>query len=210
MDKVILVKHPLIDHSLTILRDKTTSLEEFRKHSAIVSKILFLESTKNLNLKPKNVQTPLEKFEGRELSEKVIVIPVLRAGLAMLFALQEILPTVSVGFIGLERDEKTAIARQYYQKFPKIEKHNNVIVIDPMLATGGSIDNTLEILKEKGIEDVVIVSVLSAPEGLERINKKYPNVIIFTAAIDKGLNDVKYILPGLGDYGDRYFGTEVL
>jgi len=209
MDKVMVVKHPLIENSLTILRDKNTRLEVFREHSAVVSKILFLEAAKNLNLKAKTIETPLISFEGSEISGRVVVVPVLRAGLAMLFAIQEILPTVSVGLIGLERDEKTARAREYYRKFPKIMPEDKVFVIDPMLATGGSIEDTLRALSEKEITVDCVISIVSAPEGIARVTKAYPDVLIFTAAIDKELNDKKYIVPGLGDYGDRYFGTDV-
>jgi uracil phosphoribosyltransferase len=209
MDKVIVVKHPLIENSLTILRDKNTRLEVFREHSAVVSKILFLEATKNLKLKQKEVETPLVPFTGSEVSGRIVVVPILRAGLAMLFAIQEILPTVAVGLIGLERDEKTARAREYYRKFPKILPNDKVFIIDPMLATGGSIDDTLKTLKEKEIKADVVISIVSAPEGVSRIVKNYPDISIYTAAIDKGLNSKKYIIPGLGDYGDRYFGTDV-
>jgi uracil phosphoribosyltransferase len=209
MDKVTVVKHPLIENSLTILRDKNTRLEVFREHSAVISQILFLEATKNLNLKPKEIETPLTAFTGSEVSGRIVVVPILRAGLAMLFAVQEILPTVAVGLIGLERDEETARAREYYRKFPKINPEDKVFVIDPMLATGGSIDDTLKALKEKGIIVESVISIVSAPEGIDRVTKTYPGVSIFTAAIDKELNDKKYIVPGLGDYGDRYFGTDV-
>jgi uracil phosphoribosyltransferase len=209
MDKVMVVKHPLIENSLTILRDKNTKLEVFREHSAVVSKILFLEAAKHLNLKPKKIETPLISFTGSEISGRVVVVPVLRAGLAMLFAIQEILPTVSVGLIGLERDEKTARAREYYRKFPKILPDDKIFVIDPMLATGGSIDDTLKALREKEVQVDCVISIVSAPEGIARVTKNNPDVAIFTAAIDKELNDKKYIVPGLGDYGDRYFGTDV-
>jgi uracil phosphoribosyltransferase len=209
MDKVTVVRHPLIENSLTILRDKDTKLEVFREHSAVISKILFLEATKNLNLKPKEIETPLTAFVGSKVSGRIVVVPILRAGLAMLFAIQEILPTVAVGLIGLERDEETARAREYYRKFPKILPEDKVFVIDPMLATGGSIDDALQALGEKEIKVDCIISVVSAPEGIARITKKYPDVSIFTAAIDKELNSKKYIVPGLGDYGDRYFGTDV-
>jgi uracil phosphoribosyltransferase len=209
MDRVTLVKHSLIENSLTILRDKNTKLEEFREHSAVVSKILFLEAVKNLNLKPKKIETPLTIFNGSEISGRIVVVPVLRAGLAMFFAIQEIFPAVLVGLIGLERDEATAIAREYYRKFPKILPDDKVFVIDPMLATGGSIDDTLKALKTKGITADCVISIVSAPEGIARVVKNYPQVLIFTAAIDKELNDKKYIVPGLGDYGDRYFGTDV-
>jgi len=209
MDKVTVVKHPLLENSLTILRDKNTKLEVFREHSAVVSKILFLEAAKNLNLKSKTIETPLAAFTGNEISGRVVVVPILRAGLAMLFAIQEIFPTVAVGLIGLERDEKTARAREYYRKFPKILSDDKIFVIDPMLATGGSIDDTLRVLKEKDIKVDCVISIVSAPEGITRVIKNHPEVSIFTAAIDKELNDKKYIVPGLGDYGDRYFGTDV-
>lgn len=209
MDRVTVVKHPLIENSLTILRDKNTKLEVFREHSAVISKILFLEATKNLNLKPKEIETPLTSFTGSAVSGRVVVVPILRAGLAMLFAIQEILPTVAVGLIGLERDEETARAREYYRKFPKINLEDKVFVIDPMLATGGSIDDTLKALKTKEITADCVISIVSAPEGIARVVKNYPDISIFTAAIDKELNDKKYIVPGLGDYGDRYFGTDV-
>jgi uracil phosphoribosyltransferase len=209
MDKVTVVKHPLLENSLTILRDKNTKLEVFREHSAVVSRILFLEATKNLELKPKIVETPLISFTGSEISGRIVAVPILRAGLAMLFAIQEILPTVAVGLIGLERDEETARAREYYRKFPKILPNDKVFIIDPMLATGGSIDDALKALKEKKIRVEVVISIVSAPEGIARIVKNYPDVSIYTAAIDKGLNNKKYIVPGLGDYGDRYFGTDV-
>jgi uracil phosphoribosyltransferase len=209
MDKVTVVKHPLIENSLTILRDKNTKLEVFREHSAVISKILFLEATKNLNLKPKEIETPLTAFIGSEVSGRIVVVPILRAGLAMLFAVQEILPTVAVGLIGLERDEETARAREYYRKFPKILSDDKVFIIDPMLATGGSIDDALKALREKDIKVDGVISIVSAPEGIARIVKDYPDISIFTAAIDKELNSKKYIVPGLGDYGDRYFGTDV-
>jgi len=209
MDKVTVVKHPLIENSLTILRDKNTNLEVFREHSAVISKILFLEATKNLELKQKEVDTPLVHFIGSEISGRIVVVPILRAGLAMLFAIQEVLPTVAVGLIGLERDEETARAREYYRKFPKILPNDKVFVIDPMLATGGSIDDALQALKTKEIKVDTVISIVSVPEGIARIAKKYPDISIFTAAIDKELNDKKYIVPGLGDYGDRYFGTDV-
>lgn len=209
MYNVTLVKHPLIENSLTILRDKNTRLEVFREHSSVISKILFLEAAKNINLRPKKIETPLTSFTGSEVSGRIIVVPILRAGLAMLFAIQEILPTVAVGLIGLERDEETARAREYYRKFPKISPQDKVFVIDPMLATGGSIDDTLKALREKEIKVDCVISVVCAPEGIARVTKKYPEVSIFTAAIDRELNDKKYIVPGLGDYGDRYFGTDV-
>jgi len=206
-NQVICVSHPLLEQSLTVLRDKRTTTEEFRRHADIVSKIILIEATKHLSMKVRNIETPLAPFAGSELADKVIVVPVLRAGLAMLIALREFLPAVSVGFIGLERDEQTAQAREYYQKMPKIFASHIVMVIDPMLATGGSFDNTVTALKAKGAKRIVVVSVVSAPEGLKFFRNRHPDVLVITGAIDDHLNAQKFIVPGLGDFGDRYFGT---
>lgn len=207
MKNVSVISHPLIDHSLTILRDRDTKTEEFRRHADVVSKLILIEATKHLKLMNKKVETPLAPFVGKELQDDVIVVPVLRAGLAMLIALRDFLPAVSVGFIGLERDEKTAIAREYYKKIPQIFSTHIVLVIDPMLATGGSMDDTVTAVKAKGAKRVIAVSIVSAPEGITRFSKSHPDVPIVTAAIDTHLNDKAYIVPGLGDFGDRYFGT---
>lgn len=204
---VTVVSHPLLIHSLTILRKKETMTEEFRRHAAVVSKILVLEATKTLSLEDEHIETPLAPMNAKKLADDVIVVPVLRAGLAMLFALQDFLPSVRVGFVGLERDEKTAIAREYYQKVPNILPSHKVFVIDPMLATGGSFDDTLKILKAKGAKHITIVCVVSAPEGIARVRNHHPEVPIITGAIDDRLDDKAYIVPGLGDFGDRYFGT---
>ncbi len=207
MKNIQVVSHPIIDQSLTILRDKNTGTEEFRRHAGIVSKLLLMEATKSFGTVPHRVETPLAPFAGKRITEETIVVPVLRAGLAMLFALQDFLPSVSVGFIGLERDEKTAIAREYYQKLPQIFSSHTVIVLDPMLATGGSFDDTVSALKIKGATHILCVCIVSAPEGIARIEQKHPDVTLYTAAIDESLNEKKYIIPGLGDFGDRYFGT---
>ncbi len=207
MKNVMVVEHPLISHSLTIIRDKNTKTEEFRRHADVVSKVLLVEATKHLKLKDKKITTPLAPLTGGELKDDIVVVPVLRAGLAMLMALRDLLPAVHVGFIGLERDEQTAIAREYYNKIPKIFATHIVFVIDPMLATGGSMDDTLKAVKGKGAKRIVAVSIVSAPEGIKRVQKNHPDVPIVTAAIDSHLNDRAYIVPGLGDFGDRYFGT---
>ncbi len=207
MKNISVVHHPLIDHSLTVIRRKDTGTEEFRRHAGIISKILLVEVLKDLKTASFRIKTPLSPMTGKKLKDEVVVVPVLRAGLAMLFALQDFLPAVAVGFIGLERDEKTAQAREYYRKLPKLLATHRVLVIDPMLATGGSFDDTVTALKEKGAKNITIVSIVSAPEGIERIEKSHPDVSIFTAAIDDHLNMYKFIVPGLGDFGDRYFGT---
>lgn len=207
MKHIIEVHHPLIDHSLTVIRRKETTTEEFRRHAGIVSKILLVEVMKGLGTVNVQIDTPLAPMTGKKLKDDVVVVPVLRAGLAMLFAIQDFLPSVAVGFIGLERDEKTAQAREYYQKLPKIFASHHVLVIDPMLATGGSFDDTVTVLKAKGAKHITIVSIVSAPEGIKRMQKRHPDVAIVTAAVDSHLNDRKFIVPGLGDFGDRYFGT---
>lgn len=207
MKNVTVVEHPLISHSLTIIRDKNTGTEEFRRHADVVSKVLLIEAMKHLKLKQKKIETPLAPITGGELTDDIIVVPVLRAGLAMLMALRDFLPAVSVGFIGLERDEQTAIAREYYNKIPKVFATHIVFVIDPMLATGGSMDDTLVAVKQKGAKRIVAVSIVSAPEGIKRVTKNHPDVPIVTAAVDSQLNTKAYIVPGLGDFGDRYFGT---
>jgi len=207
MDQVILVKHSLIDHSLTILRDKKTKTENFRKHASIVSTVLLLEVMKNLHLTNVPIETPLTKTLGKKLKENIIIVPVLRSGLCMIMGLEGLLPAMNVGFIGLARDEKTAQAHEYYKKLPKIFASHLVLLVDPMLATGGSLDESIQMLEKQGAKHIVIVCIVSAPEGLHYITKKFPHILIYTAAIDKKLNDRKFIVPGLGDFGDRYFGT---
>ena len=207
MNHVTLVEHPLVRHALTILRDKETQGESFYQHGAIVSQIVILEAIKHVRLEEKTVVTPLAPFKGSVIGESLVFVPVLRAGLAMLSPAKEFLPWVPVGFIGLERDEDTAVARKYYQKFPQGLTGKHVLVLDPMLATGGSLVDTIDALKEQGAETISAVCIVAAPEGIAYLHKKFPDVEIYTAAIDSHLNEVKYIVPGLGDFGDRYFGT---
>ncbi len=207
MKVVNLASHPLLQHSLTILRDKNTTTEMFVRHSAVVSQILILEATKNLKMENHPIETPITQTNGLQIRESLVFVPVLRAGISMLIPAREFLPWVSVGFIGLERDENTAKAREYYQKFPHDLDRKHVLVLDPMLATGGSLINTIHALQEKGAHKISAVCIVAAPEGIEALHTQFPDVDIYTAAIDSNLNDVKYIVPGLGDYGDRYFGT---
>lgn len=201
------VEHPLISHSLTVLRDRNTATAAFRQHAGIVSTILVIEASKNFATTTKMVETPLAPMECNVLNDKVVVVPVLRAGLAMLFAAQDLLLDVPVGFLGLERDEKTAVAREYYQKFPGNLEGCRALILDPMLATGGSLDETVDAVKRRGCSDITLACVVAAPEGIERVNQAHPDAVLFTAAIDERLDLNKYIIPGLGDFGDRYFGT---
>ncbi len=207
MDNVTQVNHPLLQHSLSILRDKTTDTESFRRHTAIVSQIMIMEATRALRSQDIEIETPLTATIGSEIQRSLIFVPVLRAGISMLFPARDFLPWAAVGFIGLERDENTAIAHEYYQKFPTDLQDKHIFVLDPMLATGGSLSDTISALKQKGARLVSAVCIVSAPEGIARLGQEQPDVHLFVAAIDSHLNEQRYIIPGLGDFGDRYFGT---
>ncbi len=207
MKNVHLVKHPLLEHSLTILRDKNTGIEDFRHHAALVSQIMIMEATRNLPTDEKLIETPLTTMVGQKIRHSVAFVPVLRAGLSMLFPAKDFLPWAPVGFIGLERDEETAIAHEYYKKLPEGLKDKRILILDPMLATGGSLVDTIKMLTKESANSIYVVCIVAAPEGIETINEKFPDVHIYTAAIDSHLNEKKYIVPGLGDFGDRYFGT---
>jgi uracil phosphoribosyltransferase len=207
MHNVQLIDHPLVKHSLTMLRNKDTDTETFRRHTAIVSQIIIMEASRKCKLNKIQVDTPLCATQGFEIYRSMVFVPVLRAGISMLVHSRDFLPWTPVGFIGLERDEKTAIAREYYQKFPDNIDKKLILVLDPMLATGGSVSDTISRLKEKGAKRIAIACIVAAPEGIKRINKEHPDVYIYTTAIDDHLDEHKYIVPGLGDFGDRYFGT---
>ncbi len=206
---VHIIDHPFVIDSLTHLRDKQTELQKFRHHSDQICQLLFAEAIRGVAFKNVEIETPLEKMTAQKLQDEVIVVPVLRAGLAMLFGALQLLPKSKIGFVGLERDEKTAIAREYYWKLPQITPNSVVIVTDPMLATGGSILHLLKRVTEEKPKQIRVVCVIAAPEGIAAVQAAFPEIEIFTAAVDSHLNDKKYIVPGLGDYGDRYFGTTV-
>lgn len=201
------VDHPFVIDSLTHLRDKNTDLQKFRHHSDKVCQLLFAEAIRGLDFNTVAVETPLSKIQAQKLADEIIVVPILRAGLAMYYGAMTLLPKSKFGFVGLERDEKTAIAREYYWKLPPTTSRSVVIITDPMLATGGSALHVIEQVIKLHPKAIRFVSVISCPEGIEAVSNKFPHVEIFTAAIDSHLNESKYIVPGLGDYGDRYFGT---
>ena len=184
-----------------------TGVADFRRHARLLTQLLCFEATRDLALRPDTVQTPLESAPVRRLAEQVVLVPVLRSGLAMLETVGSLFPDARVGFVGLERDEQTAIARGYYQKLPRDLQGSQVMILEPMLATGGSALATLEIVRGAGAQDVRLVSVVAAPEGVAAVQGRFPETAIYTAVIDRGLNERKFILPGLGDFGDRYFGT---
>ena len=198
--------HPLVGHGLRGLRDAKTPPEEFRVHARNVITMLLYEATADLPVRRGKVETPLAAADAIELESEVVAIPVLRAGLGLLAPVLELLPRVSVGYIGLERDEETAVARIYYNKLPKLQG-KIPLLLDPMLATGGSAAQALDMIKEAGGRDTRMVCVVAAPEGVTVLEQRHPEVHVYTAALDERLNDRAYIVPGLGDFGDRLFGT---
>lgn len=201
-----LLQHPLADHILTHLRDRTTKPVLFRNLSHQLALMLALEATRDLGTVEKNIETPLAPHTGRVLARPLVVVPILRAGLGMLQPFQDVFPDVSVGYIGLERDHETAVARNYYCKLPPVGG-TRTIVVDPMLATGGSAAKALTLVKEHGATDVCLVCILGSPEGVETITRAHPEVSIILGVLDESLNANKYIVPGLGDFGDRLYGT---
>jgi uracil phosphoribosyltransferase len=198
--------HPLVADSLRGLRDRATQPEEFRVLARKIITLLVYEATADLPVVHGTVQTPLKEADATSVEQEVVAIPVLRAGLGLLGPVLELLPRVSVGYIGLERDEQTAVARIYYEKLPDLVG-KVPLLLDPMLATGGSAARALDLIKEAGGRNTRMVCVVAAPEGVKVLEERHPEVKIFTAALDEGLNDRAYIVPGLGDFGDRLFGT---
>ncbi len=199
-------KHPLVADSLAGLRDRSTAPEEFRSLARKLITLLLYEATADLPVRRSTVLTPLAEAAVTLVVHEVVAIPVLRAGLGILGPALELLPHVSVGYIGLERDEQTAVARIYYNKLPALEG-KVPLLLDPMLATGGSAAQALDLIKESGGRDPRMVCVVAAPEGVKVLEQRHPEVRIFAAALDDHLNDRAYIVPGLGDFGDRLFGT---
>jgi uracil phosphoribosyltransferase len=204
---VHVVRHPLVDDALAGLRDQGTAPDEFRRLARRVSVLLTAEATRDLSLADADIETPLERTSVRKLASRVVAVPVLRAGLGMLDAFLELVPPAQVGYFGLERNEQTAVARRYYEKVPRDLSSALVFLLDPMLATGGSAVMAVDGLMGLGAREVRLLSIVAAPEGVEHLTRHVPNAVIFTAALDRELNARKYILPGLGDFGDRLFGT---
>ena len=200
------LQHPLAHHILTHLRDKTTKPATFRTLSQQIGVLLAIEATRDLPTKSVPIETPLEPMDGTVLGQGLVVVPILRAGLGMLQPCTDLFPNVSVGYVGLERDHETAVARSYYCKLPPMAG-KRVLCVDPMLATGGSAAQALSVLKENGATDLRLVTIVSAPEGITAVESAHPDVPIITAVVDRELNASSYILPGLGDFGDRLYGT---
>jgi uracil phosphoribosyltransferase len=207
MKGVTVIEHPLVQHNLTRLRDKRTQPQEFRRLLGEIAALMLYEATRSFAVKKNYVETPLARTNGFQLEREVVLVPVLRAGLGMLDSILQLIPHARVGFIGLKREEKTLRAMFYHKSLPKNLGDFETILIDPMLATGGSSVAALDLLIEQGAKHIRMVNLVAAPEGIEAVQKKYPRVPIFTAAIDHKLNEKGFIVPGLGDAGDRLFGT---
>ena len=199
--------HPLIQHKLTQIRNKHTGTKEFRENVNEIAGLMAYEITRDIPLRTTETETPMMRCVTRELSRDIVLIPVLRAGLGMVDGITSLIPTAKIGHVGMYRDHDTLEPKSYYAKFPYRMKKAVVLVLDPMLATGGSASATLDKLKSEGASDLKLVCIVGAPEGLERIRKDHPDVDVFLAALDDGLNEQGYIIPGLGDAGDRLFGT---
>jgi uracil phosphoribosyltransferase len=202
-----IVEHPLVQDALCELRDKRTAPDAFRRAATRISVLLAAEAMRDVPSGPATVDSPLGPAPGRKVGSDVVVVPVLRAGLGMLDAVLELVPQARVGHIGLQRDELTAVASQYYSKFPRGLRDSFVLMIDPMLATGGSAVAALDLLRVAGAVNIRIVCIVAAPEGVAVVEQHHPNVAIYTPVVDSHLNAQKYIVPGLGDFGDRLYGT---
>jgi len=208
MAKVIILDHPLIDHKMAIIRNKATNTKSFRENVNEISGLMAYEITRGLSTTQVEVETPIAKTMCRVLSKDVIIVPILRAGLGMVDGIQMIIPTAKIGHIGMYRDEKTLEPHEYYAKFPNEIIDGTCLVVDPMLATGGSASATISALKKRGAKEISYIGLVGCPEGVKRLSIDHPDVDIYLAAMDEKLNEIGYIVPGLGDCGDRLFGTK--
>jgi uracil phosphoribosyltransferase len=201
-----LLKHPLGAHIVTHLRDRTTKPVTFRTLTYQIGLLLALESTRDLRTKETTIETPLETYQGQVLSDSLVLVPILRAAIGLVQPYTDLFPDISIGYVGLERDHQTAIARNYYCKLPPLAGRH-VLVLDPMLATGGSAVQTIRLVQENGGQNISVVCVVAAPEGVKAVEAVDQSISIFAATFDRELNSLRYILPGVGDYGDRLYGT---
>lgn len=202
------LNHPLITHKLTVMRSINTGTKDFRENLDEVAGLMAYEISRDLPLSKVRIETPMQITESYELAKSVVLIPILRAGLGMVDGILDLIPTAKVGHVGLYRNEETLEPQHYYAKFPPNLADSVVMVLDPMLATGGSASAAITILKEKGAKTIKLVCLVGVPEGVARIEKDHPDVDIVLAALDEKLNEIGYIVPGLGDAGDRIFGTK--
>jgi uracil phosphoribosyltransferase len=209
MSKVVVIDHPLIQHKLSMIRDEQTGSKDFRELVKEVSMLMAYEVTRDLPLENVDVKTPVAVAKGHRLAgEKIGIVPILRAGLGMVEGILTLYPTARVGHVGLYRDPQTLKPVEYYCKLPSDLPDRELIIVDPMLATGGSVIAAIDLIKRKGAAKIKLLSLVAAPEGIAVVQKAHPDVDIYTAAVDDGLNDHAYIVPGLGDAGDRLFGTK--
>ena len=204
--ELIEISHPLKDHYLTNLRDKNTDFDTFRDSASKLSYFLVVEATKHLTTLSKEIDTPLTKTKGVQIENNSVAISVLRAGLGLMDGVQQLIPNISFGYIGVQRNEETAQPENYYEKLPDLVD-KNVFILEPMLATGGSLSFAIETVKKYNPKNIHALTVISAPEGIDKIKKNHPDITLVTASIDEKLDDNWYIVPGLGDMGDRLFGT---
>lgn len=207
--KVIELKHPLIEHKLSILRDKNTGTKEFRELIKEIAMFLCYEAMNDVKLVKTTIETPIQKMDTHKLDEdKYAFVPILRAGMGMLEGVISVVPNAKIGHIGMYRDEKTFVPVNYFFKVPKDIEKREVFLLDPMLATGGSAIDAIDLLKNKGVKKIKFLCIIAAPEGIDAVKSKHPDVEIYCASIDEYLNENKYIVPGLGDAGDRIYGTK--
>ena len=206
---VVEVKHPLVEHKLSILRDKKTGTKEFRELAGEIASILCYEAMRNAELDDCEVETPMQKMVAKRINEdKYAFVPILRAGMGMNDGITRLIPNAKIGVIGLYRNEETLEPVRYYYKVPKNIQEKEVILLDPMLATGGSAVDAITMLKEDGVKKIKFLCIIAAPEGIKKLESLHPDVEVYCANIDEKLNEIGYILPGLGDAGDRIFGTK--
>ncbi|MFA6661469.1 MAG: uracil phosphoribosyltransferase [Bacilli bacterium] len=208
MGKVVIFNHPLMHHKLALIRDEKTGTKDFRETVNEIAMLMAYEITRDLPTKNVDVKTPCGIAHCQMLEKEVVLVPILRAGLGMVEGIEKLIPTAKVGHIGLYRDEETKEPHEYYAKFPPCIVDATVLVLDPMLATGGSACAAISMLKKRGIKDIRYVGIVGVSQGIERLHKEHPEVDIFLASLDEQLNDNCYIIPGLGDAGDRLFGTK--
>ena len=207
MKGVTVIRHPLVQHNLTRLRDRATQPQEFRRVLSEVAALMLYEATRSFTVRPVSVITPLARAAGAQLQREVLLVPILRAGLGMLDSILQLIPHARVGFIGLKREETTLRATSYHKSLPQRLAQFETILIDPMLATGGSTVAAMDLLTERHAKHVCLVNLVAAPEGIRQVRRHYPDLPIYTAAVDRKLNERGYIVPGLGDAGDRLFGV---
>ena len=209
MDKVHVLDHPLLQHKLSILRDERTGVKDFREVVSEIATLMCYEATRDLPLEEVEIKTPVSTSKFKALSgKKLAIVPVLRAGLGMVDGILTLIPSAKVGHIGLYRDPQTLEPVEYYCKMPNDISERDVIILDPMLATGGSASAAIQFIKNYGVKHIKLMNIIAATEGIERVHKDHPDVDIYCAAVDEKLNDHGYIVPGLGDAGDRIFGTK--